>query len=128
MMALLNRRRYDARELYLSAQRVDEWEGEGYEGTSVRAGLDVLRKRGPMRVYRGRSEGPYEADGIAANRWAESVEDIVTCLHSPRYLKLGRAAYLNSWGSDYPHITWVPLDVLDRLLREGGEFGVVTDR
>ena len=50
MMSLLNRRRYEAPWLYREAQRVDDWPGEDYSGTSVRAALDVLRSRGHRRV------------------------------------------------------------------------------
>jgi len=128
MMALLNRRRYDARELYLAAQRVDDWPGENYSGTSVRAGLDVLRQRGPMRVRGSHVTGPHKQDGIEVFRWATSVPDILASMHSPRYLKMGRLRFLNSWGKGYPHFTWMPLDVVDRLIREEGEFGLVTDR
>ena len=42
----LNRKLYDGFWLYHEAQKVDEWPGEDYEGTSVRAGLDILRTRG----------------------------------------------------------------------------------
>ena len=42
----LNRKLYDGFWLYHEAQKIDEWPGEDYDGTSVRAGLDILRKRG----------------------------------------------------------------------------------
>jgi hypothetical protein len=29
---------------------------------------------------------------------------------------------------DYPHRTWMPDDILDRLIREEGEVGIPTDR
>lgn len=38
--------------VYYAAQRVDEWEGEDYEGTSVRAGAKVLAELGFVREYR----------------------------------------------------------------------------
>ncbi len=129
-MSMLNRKRYWARWLYLTARRdFDEWQGEDYDGTSVRAGLDVARTIGHCRI-RGRSEAspPDVAEGISSNRWAESVDDMIAAMHSPRYLELGRAPFLNSWGKDYPHITWMPLDVIGRLLDEGGEMGVIFDR
>lgn len=129
MMTMLNRRRYAGQEIYETARRdFDEWEGENYDGTSVRAGLDVIRERGPMRVRAGRVTGPYAGDGIERNRWAESVLDIIAAMHSPRYSELGRLPFVNSWGKSYPHVTWMPLDTLDRLLREDGECAVVTDR
>ena len=38
----LNRKLYDGFWLYHEAQKIDEWPGEDYDGTSVRAGLDIL--------------------------------------------------------------------------------------
>jgi len=46
--------------LYNEAQKVDEWPGEGYDGTSVRAGVKVLQAAGKVSEY----------------RWAVTVEDI----------------------------------------------------
>ncbi len=49
-----------ARRIYAEARRVDEWEGEDYEGTSVLAGAKVLRSWGWIGEY----------------RWGFSVEDL----------------------------------------------------
>lgn len=126
MMSLLNRRRYDARWLYHRAQEVDEWPGIDYDGTSVRAGLDVLRKEGHRRVVRGVSGALDASEGIQTNRWATGVEDIVETLGlGPNAVAI---PLKNSWGADYPATVWLPLEVLDRLLREDGEAAVVTDR
>jgi len=35
---------------------------------------------------------------------------------------------LNSWGKSYPYRTWMPDDVLDRLMAEKGEIAIPTDR
>jgi len=51
-------------QLYQSAQKVDEWPGEEYEGTSVRAGAKVLQRMGFIESY----------------HWAKSVTDIVQAI------------------------------------------------
>lgn len=42
---------YDPPTLYNEAQKVDEWVGENYAGTSVRAGAKILRSRGFISSY-----------------------------------------------------------------------------
>lgn len=126
-MSLMNRRRYDARWLYRKAQLIDEWsDTPPGEGTSVRAGLDVLRNVGHIRVYGKKPGTPNLAEGIAANRWADNIEDWLTALGRPG---ASEVPFLNSWGRGYPHIVYMPVDgVLERLMREDGEFAIITDR
>jgi hypothetical protein len=126
MMSLFNRKRYDAPWLYHEAQLVDEWEETPpEEGTSVRAGLDILRTRG-HRTVRAGGPGPVAlVEGIKANRWATSITDVLAVVG---YQDQGFVDVLNSWGRSYPHITRMPADVAARLLAEDGEFGVPTDR
>jgi hypothetical protein len=69
MMSLLNRKRYDAGWLYHEAQRIDEWPGEDYDGTSVRAGMDVLRTEGHRRKF-GPFTLPASLDARASKRTA----------------------------------------------------------
>lgn len=38
--------------IYAEAQKLDEWEGEDYDGTSVRAGAKALQRRGWIGEYR----------------------------------------------------------------------------
>lgn len=87
-------RRYDPIDIWNEAKKRDEWPetnpGDG-EGTSVRAAYDMLRTDGPWRV-RGMSlvngvptpSRPYRgrllADGIVANRWATSIEEMRSAL------------------------------------------------
>ena len=50
--------------LYHQAQLVDEWPGEGYDGTSVRAGAKVLQSQGLISSY----------------HWAATLDDIVNAV------------------------------------------------
>lgn len=125
-MSLLNRTRYDGQWLYHTAQENDEWPGEDYDGTSVRAGLDVLRAVGAKRS---RSGLVLAGDGISEYRWATSVEMVHASIQSPLADTLEAVPLLNSWGKNgYPHITWMPDTVLERVLAEDGEAGLITDR
>lgn len=135
-MALLNRQRYQPRPLYDWAQNNDEWPGAEptYSGTSVRAGLDCARLQGmvPARlreahyVRAGEVDRPFELDhGIAANRWAQTVEEVFEALG---YEGSSAVPMLNSWGKKYPRVVYLPDEAVDRLMREDGEFGIVTDR
>jgi hypothetical protein len=121
----LNRKTYDGFWLYHEAKKVDEFPGEDYEGTSVRAGLDVLRTLGHCVRTGATDAAPDPGEGIAANRWARSVDDVLTVLG---YDGLDYVDVLNSWGRGYPHLTRMPATVLERLWREDGEVGIVTDR
>jgi hypothetical protein len=126
MMSLLNRKRYDAEWLYHEAQRLDEWPGEDYDGTSVRAGMDVLRTEGHRRKL-GPFTLPVEAgNGISANYWATNVVEVLACLHDD--VNGDAVTLVNSWGRSYPHYVHLPLDALARLLREDGEATVAIDK
>jgi hypothetical protein len=125
MMSQLNRRTYDGFWLYHEAQKVDEWPGEAYDGTSVRAALDILRKVGHRVKENGATAAPALGEGIAANRWARSIDDVLNVLG---YDGLDYVDVLNSWGRGYPHLTRMPAKVLERLWKEDGEVGIVTDR
>lgn len=124
MMSLINRRFYDGMALYKAAQKVDEWPGENYAGTSIRAVCDVLRLQGAFPVVKNRTVGPVLSEGIVQNRWAQSVGEVTACLQSTQsYIVL-----LNSWGKNWPPAVRLPLEGLDRLLQENGEAVLVTDR
>lgn len=51
-------------ELYHQAQLVDEWEGEDYDGTSVRAGAKVLQTAGLLSTYNWATDARTAADYI----------------------------------------------------------------
>lgn len=69
--------RYDPWPLYAAAQSIDEWDDTPPgEGTSLRAGFDVLRTVGHWPVVRGKVRSVDPAAGIETNRWAVSVDEI----------------------------------------------------
>jgi hypothetical protein len=125
MMSQLNRKTYDGFWLYHEAKKVDEWPGEDYDGTSVRAALDVLRKVGHCVKDVNGTAPAHLDEGIAANRWARGIDDVLSVLG---YDGLDYVDVLNSWGRGYPHLTRMPATVLERLWKEDGEVGIVTDR
>jgi hypothetical protein len=140
-LSLLNRRRYDitSRRSYWQMQMDDEWEGGSYpgarpvyEGTSVRAGGEVMRLYGPVRARLRGAAIPYadalpvRGDGIAVYRWAQSWDDVRTATGTPG--NLPGVPMLNSWGSGgYPHETLLLDEAGERLLAEDGEMAVPTD-
>ena len=138
VMTLKNRKQYEIRDgrtnnvgwwFYYEAQRNDEWAGGEYPGaspqyggTSVNAGLKIARNEGLIRKD---AHTPDLNEGISAYRWITSIDD---CLSVLGYQELDYVDMINSWGRDYPHLTRIPVDTLERLWKEDGEFGVITDR
>jgi hypothetical protein len=136
MMSHLNHHTYEIREndpeghwLYWEAQRTDEWPGGAYpgadpqyEGTSVRAALDIVKKQG--LILKGQNQ-PDPVEGIKAYRWATSTDDVLTALG---YGGLDYVDILNSWGTAYPHLVRMPASVVERLRKEDGEVGIPVDR
>jgi hypothetical protein len=97
MMSVLNRRLYNARNLYTTAQTIDEWDDTPPgEGTSVRAGCDVLRQVGHWQRLRfGRIAPPGLEPGISENRWATQVDELRECIHKGIPFVLGVNWYQN---------------------------------
>lgn len=62
-----------ASHVYREAQRIDEWEGEDYEGTSVLAGAKIMKQMGLLREY----------------RWANNVMDVALSLSNVGPVVLG---------------------------------------
>lgn len=136
--------------LYREAQKIDEWEGEQYDGTSVLAGAKVMQKLGLLRQYRWAFDvfgvrrallttGPV----VVGLNWYSGMYSAPGGILSVRGYKVGghcgifwgyrlpglifpdEAAYgfLNSWG---PHWgvngrAWMRESELARLMSEDGE-------
>lgn len=82
--------RYDSRWLYLEAQEIDEWpETPPEEGTSVRAGCEILRARGHRRVQKGVSGPENAAHGITAYRWAMTVNEMRAAIYAGLAVSIG---------------------------------------
>jgi hypothetical protein len=142
----------DAREIYHEAQKIDPWDGGAYpgaspfyEGTSVLAGVKILKKRGYIGGYRWcfglddlvKAVG-YKGPAVLGIAWYEGMFQPWSCGHiHVTGEKVGGHAILcvgvnvkrrtftlhNSWGPGWGDggrclITW---DDMDRLLHEQGE-------
>jgi hypothetical protein len=135
-----------ARALYREAQRVDEWDGEDYEGTSVRAGAKVLQSRRQLASY----VWAWDAETVAryvltqgpvimGTDWLTGMDqpDARGFVHVTGRVRGGHAWALlgynrtrgifrlvNSWGAAWgPHKgrAWIAGEDMERLLETGGE-------
>lgn len=105
--------RYESRWLYQQAQGIDEWpETPPEEGTSVRAGCEILRARGHRRVQRLLTDPePRPENGIGAYRWATTVDEIRSAIWSDAAVAIGV-----NWYSTFDRPTkrdgelWIGLD------------------
>lgn len=131
--------------LYKKAQKVDEWPGENYAGTSVRAGAKILQEMGLIQEYRWAwdmdpmveallSVGPV----VVGVNWYGSMFDpnykgiikvsgsvagghalIVNGVNTEREL----FRLKNSWGREWGEngYAWISFSDMRRLIREDGE-------
>jgi hypothetical protein len=112
MMSILNRQKYDARALYLKAQLIDEWgDTPPGEGTSVNAGCRILHTEGHWRLQKSRWWSAAKAvlgmeQGIAAYRWATSVDDVRTAIHAGIPITFGVNWYQNFFSPVYLNKEW----------------------
>jgi hypothetical protein len=131
---------YAARWLWDRSKEQDQWPetnpGDN-NGTSVRSAGDVLSDFGHVSWEDEYGDDdhterddykPDQQHGIQHFRWAQSVAEVHSVLGSERADELGAVPFLNSWGRDYPQRTWMPDDVLERLMGEEGEVAIPTDR
>ena len=85
--------RYDANWLYDEALKVDEWEGEADNGTSLRAGYEILVSHGHRRVRRWVSGPVSYEQGVTTYRWAQSVDEIRAALYADLAVAIGVSWY-----------------------------------
>jgi hypothetical protein len=134
-----------ARGIYKEAQKVDEWPGEDYEGTSVLAGAKVVQKLGHMEEYRwafGLNDlilaVGYKGPAVLGINWYEPMfsPDEKGFIHVDGGLAGGHAILCyrvnvkqkffglwNSWGDSWGlnGACLVSFDDMERLLSEDGE-------
>lgn len=72
------------RALYRYAQTVDEWEGEGYEGTSVLAGMKALKQHGFVSRY----------------EWSFGIQDVLWAVSWRGPVQIGVWWFSNMWDTD----------------------------
>lgn len=133
--------------LYQEAQKVDEWEGEGYDGTSVRAAAKVMQSLGYISEYRWAFDinelittvlevGPV----VVGTNWYDSMFKVDAAWFiriQPTARIAGGHAYIingvnvkreefrvkNSWGRDWGEAgrAKISFDDMARLIAEDGE-------
>ena len=131
--------------IYKEAQVVDQWPGEDYDGTSVRAGAKILQKMGVIKEYRWSWDFPtlkkalLTTGPVVVGSWWYSdmfypgEDGFIT----PTGDKAGGHAYVlnginvdegfvrlkNSWGRSWGKdgYAYIKFDDMARLLEDGGE-------
>lgn len=104
--------------LYHEAQLVDEWpQTPPAQGTSVRASCDVLRTVGHRLVKYGKTYPPDLGWGIAANRWAQTYDEIRAAIYAGLAVSFGINWYANfskpvSWDGEL----WIGRGSLGRIV------------
>lgn len=139
-------------EFYDECQRRDEWPGEDYDGTSVRAGAKILKERGYCSGY----SWAFDAETIIAHVLAVGPVVLGTLwtyemffpapngFIAPTGREVGGHAYvvigasrtkqavriINSWGRDWGANgrAWLSFSDLDRLIRDRGEACTATEQ
>lgn len=136
----------DAMDVYRAAQKIDEWAGEAYEGTSILAGAKILQQRGWIQQYRwafGIDElimgvgyngpavigipwysGMYDPDADGVLRIAGSLVGRHAILTRRVNMRRETFTVRNSWGrwgKNGSGDAEVPFETMERLLKNWGE-------
>lgn len=98
--------------LYNEAQAIDEWiDTPPGEGTSVRAACDILRTKGHKRIRSGNLEPLSLEHGIAANRWAQTVDEVRAAIFADVAVGIGINWYTNfDFPVLYKNEWWIGID------------------
>lgn len=134
--------------IYKEAQKIDEWAGEAYDGTSVLAGAKIVQRLGYMPEYRwafGLEDAllaiGYAGPGVAGLNWYSGMfrpdEEGYLRVTGSRQgghaivvngvdVKRHRVKLHNSWGESWGDngMAFLDFDDFARLLGEDGEFCV----
>lgn len=142
---------FDTTYLYNEAQKVDQWVGEDYDGTSVRAGAKVLKTAGFIGGYNWAWDVNTTVNALLTlgpvvvgtwwlrNMFYPNEFGIISASGD----KLGGHAYLldgvnvekklirikNSWGREWGKngFAYISFDDMDKLIRDSGEVCLATE-
>lgn len=137
-------KRLDPNGLYDLCKYRDEWNGEDYEGTSVRAGADVLKTLGLIAEYRWATSLESVANAVlelgpvvVGSDWYAAMDEPEKGVIHAEGDVVGGHAYLitgvdtvrrrlrvrNSWGLEWGDKgrAWLPFSDFRRLLKSDGE-------
>ena len=136
---------YNPKQFYDLCQKNDQWDGEAYDGTSVRAGAKILNHLGIVKSYRWAftledvlSTVKYIGPMVVGTRWYSEMSNPTPAgILRARGTMQGGHAYVingldettglfrikNSWGRDWGKqgYAFIPFEDFEKLLLNGGE-------